>query len=189
VETRFDKIQRALFTDPRDNKVVLSAKDQEIKLRYEKTFTYWVSNPHLTDRQVVRFLINQGVSQSVAYEDLRRIRLMLGNVQMASKEWYRHMVIEMCRKAYSKAEAQGDAKAMALAASTLGKYTKLDKDEAESLPWDQLVPPNFEPEPDPTILGLPADPNIEKNREALRRKYLRTMHPDFVEDAEVVEES
>ena len=189
-DTRFDKIQKVLFTSPEDTRIVLSDKDLEIKQRYEKVFTYWINNPELPERRIVHFLQHEcGVAKSVAYEDLRRIKRLLGNVQLASKEFYRHTVIEMCTAAFRMAKAAGDTKAMVMAADKLGKYTKLDKDEAEALPWDQLIPPNFEPDPDISILGFTPDENIEQKRQRLRDKYLQKYDPGHqVEDAVIIED-
>lgn len=186
-ETRIDRIQKAMFSNPEEGEALLSPKDMELKRRYEKAFTHWLTNPQFEDKQIVRFIMNEcGVSRSIAYEDIKVIRSFLGNVKLASKEWYRHMVIEMCRKAYRIAEARNDSKGMALAADKIGKYTKLDKDEAEALPWDMLIPPNFEPDPDPTVLGLSSVDNIEEKRLSLRSKYLSMYDPKYVQDAVLV---
>lgn len=186
-ETRLDRIQKSMFSDPEETKDLLSPKDMELKLRYEKTFTHWITNPHFDDKRIVRFIMNEfGISKTMAYDDLKVVKSFLGNVRLASKEWYRHMVIEMCRKAYNVAEARHDAKAMAMAADKIGKYTKLDKDEAEALPWEMLIPPNFEPDPDPTILGLPSVDNIDEKRLALRAKYLAMYDPKYIQDAVLV---
>ena len=187
--TRLDRIQKAMFTPAEESQALLSEKDMEVKLRYEKVFTYWLNNPHFDDKQIVQFMINFcGVQKSVAYTDLRNIKQILGHVKVASKEWHRHMVVEMCRKAYKVAMARKDPKGMALAADKIGKYTKLDKDEADALPWDELVPPNFDPEPDVTVLGIESVENIEMKRRALRDKYLRKYDPAHFQEAEVVDE-
>jgi hypothetical protein len=188
-ETRFDKIQKAMFETPEKAKNMLSDKDLEIKIRYEKAFTFWLNNPELDDRQVARFLINEcNVSKSVAYEDLKKIKILLGNVKVAAKEWHRHMVIQMSLEAYRMAKAKKDPKSMVLAADKIGKYTKLDKDEAEALPWDQLLPPNFEPDPDIALLNLKPVENIEAKRKQLRDKYLRKYNPKHIEEAVIIED-
>jgi len=184
---KFDKIQRSLFA-PSDKPVVLSDKEQQIKQRWERAFTLWHGNPHYSDRQIVRFLINEcGISRSLAYKDLRYIKMLLGCVKTASKEWYRHMVIEMARAAFVMAKSKQDPKGMALAADKIGKYAKLDKDEPEQLPWDQLIPPEFEPSPDVTILGLDSTPNMEQKRKRLRSKYMSKYDPSQFEEAQTID--
>jgi hypothetical protein len=185
--TTLDKIQEALLSPPHKT-VKLDKREQAIRERYEKAFSFWQQNPHLPDKKIVNFLVNQcGVSRSLAYLDLRNIKYLLGCVRTLSKEWYRHMVIEMCRSAYSIAKIKRDAKAMALAADKIGKYAKLDKDEDDPLPWDQLIPPNFEPKPDVNILGIKPVSNLEEYRKKLRRKYLAKYDPNHFQEAVVVD--
>ncbi len=184
--TRFDRIQKHILS-PEDSREELSTKDLEILHRYEAAFAFWLNNPALDDKAIVSFMMNHcGISKSMAYNELSHLKRMMGCVRTASKEWYRHMVIEMCREAYRLAKARNDAKAMALAADKIGKYTKLDKDEQEQLPWDEILPPNFEPQADITILGLPKMDNIEQTRKKLRNKLLKRFDNSFVEDAEIL---
>ncbi len=183
---KFDKIQKSLFS-PSDKPVQLSDKELETKRRWEKAFALWHANPHYSDKQIVRYLINEcGIKQSAAYTDLIYIKMLLGCVKTASKEWYRHMVIEMARSAFVLAKAKQDPKGMALAADKIGKYAKLDKDEPEQLPWDQLIPPEFEPSPDITILGLEETPKMEEKRKRLRSKYLAKYDPKHFQEAQVL---
>lgn len=184
-----DRIQKAMFIPEEEAKTLLSPYELEVKLRYERVFTYWLQNPHLNDQKIVQFMVNScGLKKSMAYMELKTIKMIMGQVQVASKEWHRHMVVEMCRKAYNVALSRKDPKGMALAADKIGKYTKLDKDEAESLPWDELIPPNFEPDPDVSVLGIERDDNIEIKRRNLRHKYLRKYDPSHFEEAEVIDE-
>lgn len=181
-ETTFDKIQKFLFEDREIAEKHLSPKELELKKRWSAVYAFWIDKPEATDRDLVRFMRAEfGIEKSQAYRDLPKIKLLLGNVKSAGKEYYRLMVIEMCKKAYNVAMTRGDAKAMALAADKIGKYTKLDKDELEALPWDQLMPPNFEPSNDVSVLGITRDPDFEKKREKLRRKYM-----DNIEEAQII---
>ena len=182
-ETTFDKIQKYLFEDKELAEQHLNPHEMEIKRRWASVYAFWIDKPEASDRELVRFMkVEFGIEKSQAYRDLPKIKLLLGNVKAAGKEYYRLMVVEMCKKAYSIALAKGDAKAMALAADKIGKYTKLDKDELEALPWEQLFPPNFEPSNDVSVLGITLDADFEAKRERLRRKYM-----DNVEEAVVLE--
>lgn len=181
-----DKIQSALIANS-DQVANLSPKALHIKERLMQGYSFWVQNPHFSDIKIILFLKNAfGISKSQAHRDVQNIKYLLGNVKNASKDWYRHMVIEMCRKAYVMAEVKRDPKAMALAADKIGKYAKLDKDEQEELPWEQLIPPNFEPVADVTVLGIEKIPNIEQHRQTLRSKILAKYDPKYFQEAEEV---
>ena len=187
--TNFDKIQRALFSDPDSSDAKLTKEQERIRFKYSKAFTYWVNNPSFSDRQIVRFMQNEcNVSYAQAYRDLKFIKLMLGNVSNMSKEWMLYTVIEMCKDAFKLAKMRKDPKGMAIAADKIGKYCKLDKNELDALDWDQLMTPNFEPSPDISILGFKPDPNIEERRRKMREKYLKQYDPNAISDAEIVED-
>ncbi len=187
-KTTLDKIQKELFSPP-DEKTDLAPNYKVIKARLLKGFTFWLENPHLPESKIVNFLQNTcNISRTQAYQDLKNIKILLGNVRNASKEWYRHMVIEMCRSAYNIAKIKRDAKAMALAADKIGKYAKLDKEEDDPLPWDQLVPPNFEPKPDVEILGIKPVSNIDEYRKNLRSKFLSKYDSTHFQEAVIIDD-
>ena len=185
--TTFDKIQRALFAEPGSIERKLSLSQEKIKERCMKGFTIWLNTPSLSDKHIVRFLINEcNVERAQAYKDLQFIKRLLGNVTNPSKEWARYMVIEMEKEAFQLAKLKKDPKAMAIAADKIGKYYNLDKIESE-ISWDQLTPPNFEPSPDISILGFKPDPNIEERRRKMREKYLQKFDPNTISDAEIID--
>lgn len=154
-----------------------------------KAFTFWVNSPSLSDKQVVRFLMNEcDVNRAQAYKDINHIKLLLGNVTNASKEWVRYTVNTMATEAFNLAKQIKDPKAMTMAASQLIKCHGLDKPELDQLSWDQLVPPNFEPSSDISVLGFKPDPNIEERRRKMRQKYLQKYDPNTITDAEILED-
>ncbi len=176
-------IQAHLMDDPDVACIYLSETQLKIRERIKYGYVMWLESPSKPDFLVVKALIDTyGISQRQAYADIDAIKTVLGNIKNAHKEWHRYVVIEMCKKAFELAESNKDPKGMAMAADKLGKYTRLDQIEEDQLPWDQLIPPNFEPSTDITVLGFQHDPNIDKKIAALKRKYM----PE-VEDVEFTE--
>lgn len=163
----------------------LSPVELDIKDRLVAGYTYWIENPTMADSKIVEFIRNTfNISIRQAYADVESIRRMLGNIRNAHKEWNRFVVIEMCKQAFEMAKNEKDAKGMASAADKLGKYTRCDQVDEDQLPWDQLIPPNFEPSTDVTILGFKHDPHLDQKRKALRRKY---MPEEEITDAEILD--
>ena len=182
-ETLFDKIQVSLFSDDSSALEKLSEHDLVIRKRFMAAFTVWLENPTYTDKQLVNFLMREfSIETSQAYRDISKLRVMLGNVRNAGKEWHRYTIIEMCKETYNMAKKKGDPKAMSMATDKLGKYTRCDQLEAEEMPWGSIIPPDLETSTDPTILGFVADPEAEKKRLKMRKKYSRD-----IEDAVLVE--
>jgi len=198
--TKLDRIQRALFSPQQDEKNLDKATKKAMRLRkpltkdekktlerYQAAFTFWQNNPHLSKKDVANFIMNTfNLQKTAAYQDTQNVERLLGNVKISASTWLQHMVNEMCRQAYILAKAKGDAKGMILAADKLGKYNKLDKDEIERIPWESLIPPNFEPVPDVTVLGLEPITNIEEKRKQLRERYKRKYEPSKIEDAVII---
>lgn len=188
-DTLFEKLSVALFKDATEAEHYLSVKEMEVRKRWMAAFSKWYDAPHTSTKDIVTFLSNgcggitEPVSYQQAYKDIVYVQRLLGNIQQASKAWSRYMVIEMARQAYIKAEAKGDAKSMALAANTIGKYTRLDKEEKEPMDWERMIPPSFEPSDDVTLVeGVKPVENIEAYRKKMRSlfKGKNTMVEDVI---------
>jgi len=91
----------------------------------------------------------------------------------------------MLDRAYEIAERRQDAKAIILAADRLGKYTQLDKEDTLKIPYDEIVPQNWEISDDVTILGLNPIEDLEAKQKEMRIKYGSTA----IEDAQILNET
>ena len=142
-------------------------------LRIRTGFTWWFEFPTKTEKDVRDLLMNEfSIVKSTAYDDISIIKILLGDIKNPAKEWIRYQVNAMLDAAYKLAEKQKDAKGMAIAADKKGKYNLLDKQEADPLPFDQIVPQPFEPTEDPTCLGIAKDPDIREKKKKLLEKYI-----------------
>lgn len=183
-KTRLDKIQSSLFDETALE--TLSAKDLEIRARYKQIFTIWLDNPWWSDKEMVRYIRQElKVQKTQAYEDIQRVKLILGNVTNAGKEWHRYSLIEMAKETYNLAKKRGDIKAMAMALDKLGKYTRLDQKDVDEIPWDQLIPPEFDTTDDVGVLKIVRPADFDKKVAKARKKYLGD---DLeIEEADVIE--
>jgi hypothetical protein len=66
---------------------------------------------------------------------------------------------------------KGLVKERILAIATLAKYNKLDQDEAEEMPWDEIIPISIEPTSDPSVLGITPLANKDEVIRQLYEKY------------------
>lgn len=189
-ENAFAKIEHNLFKSREEVALILTDQELEIKERWMLCVSKLLDDPTTPDKDLVSFLRNgcggtcTPVSLSQAYRDLGSIYRIVGKVQTAGKDWYRHMVIEMCKKAYAKAEAAGDAKAMVMAADRIGKYTRVDQLDEEPFDYDQMIPPDLEPTDDVTVnSNLERIPDLEKEKNRLRSLFKSTAVNTEVENA------
>jgi len=183
----FEKIQLYLFEEvdkiPFYHK--LTKTELRLKTHYSKIFSYWIDKPTLSDRKIFNFIKTEiGVADSAAHKYMNDVKLLLGNVRNASKQWQRYKVIAMLDRAYEIAERKKDAKAIILAADRLGKYTQLDKEDTLKIPYDEIVPQNWIISDDVQILGLEPIPDLAAKQKEMRIKYGSTA----IEDIDVINE-
>ena len=185
--TFFEKLQLYLFDDKSEIPYYheFTATELVKKERYANVFAYWIDKPTLSDKKVVQYMTSTfNIKRSQAYRDLHQIKILLGNVRNAAKEWQRYKLIAMIDKAYEIAERKHDVKGMVMAANTLGKYTQLDKEEKTKLPFDEIIPPSWEITGDVTVLGVKKIENLKERQSKMREKYGGTL----IEEAEVINE-
>ncbi len=188
-DTFLEKINKHFFDNEADLPVHFDRDEQNMIIRYRDAYVHWLAQPQKNDRDIVEYMIDtHGVSQATAYRDLARIKLLLGNVKSASKEFHRHTANHMIREGYKEAvDAKKllqvkKAEAMIRAGQALVKVNKLDKDEAENIPWEDIIPLDLEPSTDVSVIGRKPIKNLKELQLKLRKKY------GLIEDAEIVED-
>jgi len=180
--TALDKFHNVLFVDFDESR--LNEDEREMLKRYRSVFTLSLENPSLTDTKLRDYLMEEyGITMATAYRDLSNVRILLGNVQNAGKEWIRYLVNETLKKAIEDARSMGKSgiKLMIMAADKLGKYNRLDREDATELPWDEIIPQSIEPTTDPTVLGIKP---LENKTEEIRRMYEKYRGEIEIEDFE-----
>ena len=172
--TLFEKLQFYLFDDNEKvpEHLKFSEKELIIKKRYTAVFSYWLEKPTLSEKKIVDFMVSElGICRSGAYKDLPNIKILLSNVRNANKEWQRYKLIAMLDNAYAMAEKSGDIKSMIQVADKLGRYTQLDKEDIQKVPYNEIIPQSFEPTDDVTVLGEGSFKNLKERQKKLREKY------------------
>ncbi len=176
--TFLQKMHLHLFDENSDDNIIFDKREQEIIIRFRAAFTKWLSEPHLRDTQMINYLVQQyGISERQAYRDLPQIKSLIGNVHVAGKEFQRHRATEMILKGYEvakDAESHFEVKqamAMIRAGEALVKVHKLDKEDLDNLPFEDIIPLELEPSTDISVIGRRKIENLEELKNKLRRKY------------------
>ena len=81
------------------------------------------------------------------------------------------------------ARRAGDFRSVAALTKVMVQNNRTDKDDEPDLEFDKIVPQNFEPTDDPTVLGIERVPDLRGRIRALYKRYSNTM----VQDAEYEE--
>ena len=176
-----DKFHDVLFTDFNEQEHLTLAEQKQL-LRFRSAFTLSLENPSIPDTKLRDHLIEEfGISTTQAYADISNVRILLGNVRNAGKEWVRYLVNETLKKAIEEADKLGKKGILLkiMAADKLGKYNRLDREDAESLPWEDIVPVPIEPTTDPTVLGIKP---LENKEEVIRKMYEKYKGDIEIED-------
>lgn len=157
---------------------------QQRLLRLRDMYNFWLQFPRKKDLEIVGELeLRYKVSKSTAYEDIRIIKRLLGDLAKTTKDYHRYKFCQMIDETFDMAKRTKDARAMGAAANYYGKYTQLDKEDILDKGYDKIVVQPFEPTDDPSVLGIKAIPNV---REKIRNKIQQYWSED-IEDVEFEE--
>lgn len=170
-EHPIDRFRAVLFENAKESDLTTNEYNQLI--RYRDAFTQSLDNPLIRDTELRDYLMNKyRISESQAYRDLANIRILLGNVRNASKEWIRYIVIEGLKDVAARAKLAGKLKEETLALDKLGKYNRLDKEDMEELPFDKVIPIDWEVTIDVSVLGVEPIENLDAEIDRLYKKYM-----------------
>ncbi|HAQ19584.1 MAG TPA: hypothetical protein DCR40_10190 [Prolixibacteraceae bacterium] len=173
-----EKCNKYLFDDQSELPVHFDADEQNMIIRLRDAYVHWLAHPEKNDSEMINYITETyDVSQSTAYRDLPRVKILIGNVKSVSREFHRHTANHMIREGYKMAvDAESllevkQAEAMIRAGQALVKVNKLDKDESEALPWEDIVPLDLEPSTDVSVIGRKPIANLKEIQAKLRKKY------------------
>lgn len=183
--TNLDEYQLHLFS-PKDE-MERQRLPQELQgrlLRLRALYTFWLNFPSKTTREMVDQSMQQhpGLSRSTAYEDVKLVKVLMGNLEQESKEWQRHVFNQRTEEVYRAAMRSKDLKTAERANADYAKFNRLDRDDEERLDWSQIVPHVIEPTDDPTVIGIAPVKGLRDKIRKLRRRFSADIQDaDFVE--------
>ena len=161
-----ERAQRYLLASVEEmREAKLAPAVQQRMLRLRELYAYWLQNPRLVDKDIVVELQKRhGIGVSQAYEDVRIIKICLGNLGRLT------------------AREQEDAKAFAAVTATYLKGTQLDKEEHNAPDYSVIVPQRFTISTDPSVAGFKVVPGILEKAKKLEARYVQEVEEQLVED-------
>ena len=158
-----------------------------VKARVERLrgcYAFWLRYPRLTVREMVdQDKAMFGVSETQAYDDIHLCQVMLGNLNAASKEFWRWKVNQEIDEDRKAAKAAGDFRALAVMQKNRIKNNRTDTPDEPELAFDKIVPVEFRMTDDPSVIGLQRIPNLRAKIKKMEKRYSM---PD-IEDADFEE--
>ena len=183
-----ERTQRFLFASEEEmNEANLSVNQQTRLLRLHDMYLYWLRHPSYSDKAIVSQLMMQyQISLSMAYEDVRLLKICLGNLGQVTRQWCQYVFMQRCEEGFAMARASGDANAFAKVLSALGKFTRLDHDEDIGPDYSQIIPQQFELTSDPSEAGFQRIPNVNEKIRVLFARYKKeseeAVYTEFIEE-------
>lgn len=154
---------------------------QQRLLRLRDMYNFWLQFPRKKDLEIVLEIERRySVSKSTAYEDIRIIKRLLGDLAKTTKDYHRYKFCQMIDETFDMAKRIKDARAMGAASNYYAKYTQLDKEDILDKGYDKIIVQPFEPTDDPTVLGIKPIPNV---RDKIKSK-IEQYWSDDIEDVD-----
>ena len=180
-----DQYSRYVTLDDSELRELRVAESVLVRLRRIRgLYAYWLQFPSKLDNDLVQYDIAMfKVSLTSAYDDLHLVKVLLGNLQQTTKEFMRWKINKSIEEDIAAARRAGDFRSVAALTKVMVQNNRTDKDDEPDLEFDKIVPKNFKPTDDPTVLGIERVPDLRGRIRALYKRYSNTM----VQDAEYEE--
>lgn len=134
--------------------------------RIRGIYAFFVGHPTTTEKEIFQRLTTGGmpglapVKKSQAFADLNIVRYLIGNLELASKQFTRWKINQELEDDIRKARAQGDYKAVAALQKVRVANFRTDKEDELEMKYENIVPLLMEPSDDPTVLGFNPQKNL-----------------------------
>jgi len=179
-QSTLELCRKHLYDDVNTMPGILPAVRERI-VRIRAGFTYWNDFTRKKDKEIAQHIMNlYRVEKSTAYDDVRLIKELLGNVNKASKDWHLYKTNCWLDEAMEIARVKNNEDAMIKAAAVSGKINKLDKEDPSEFPWDDIKPQTWMITSDPSVIGIKPIPNLKDKIAKLFEKYKSDI--EIVED-------
>lgn len=140
--------------------------------RLRGLYAYWLQFPQKFDQDIVQYdMAMFKVGKSQAYDDLHLVRLILGNLQQASKDFMRWKINQDLEQDLKAARRAGDHRSVAAIEKNRILNNRTDKEDELELEFDKIIPQQFVPSDDPTVLGIKKLPDLRNRIRELVKKY------------------
>lgn len=185
IPTNIDEYQLSLFSSEDEMKRRNLPQEMQTRLlRLRSLYTFWLNFPDKTTREMVQQerVMYQDVKERQAYDDVKLLKMLIGNLEQESKNWHRHVFNQRTEKIYQAAMRAHDYRSAEKANADYAKYNKLDKDEPEKLNYDEITPQMIIPTDDPSVIGIKPVKDLRGKIQRLKKK----LGAD-IEDADFIE--
>lgn len=167
-----DVARTDLFTPQSDLEQRYDYKTVSALMRIRDEYQWTLANPDKPDRAFVDTMVaRHGMSERAIYGDLAIIKQLLPALQSSSREWHRWKANQMLLETYEQAKRRHDTKTMERAAASYAKFNRVDLEDEQVIPYEDIVVQPFTATSDPSVLGIKPIENLDEVIKALTEKY------------------
>lgn len=167
-----DVARTDLFTPQSDLEQRFDCKTVSALMRIRDEYQWTLANPDKPDRAFVDTMVaRHGMSERAVYADLAVIKQLLPALQSSSREWHRWKANQMLLETYEQAKRRHDTKTMERAAASYAKFNRVDLEDEQVIPYEDIVVQPFTATSDPTVLGIKPIENLDEVVKSLIAKY------------------
>lgn len=153
-------------------------------LRLRALYTFWLNFPSKTTREMVQqdMMMHNDIKQREAYDDIKLIKILIGNLEAESKEWHRHVFNRRTDEVYRQAMRDHDNRAAEKANADYAKYNRVGEIDPQPFDFDDIIPHQIEPTDDPTVIGIAPIKDLRGSIRRLKKKLGADIQDaDFIE--------
>lgn len=167
-----DVARTDLFTPQSDLEQRYDYKTVSALMRIRDEYQWTLANPDKPDRAFVDTMVaRHGMSERAVYGDLAIIKQLLPALQSSSREWHRWKANQMLLETYEQAKRRHDTKTMERAAASYAKFNRVDLEDEQVIPYEDIVVQPFTATSDPSVLGIKPIENLDEVIKNLTDKY------------------
>lgn len=153
---------------------------QQRVVRLRALYAHWSQFSAKTDKEMRQWdADNFGVGRTNCFEDITALKLIIGNLEKTTADFARWRINQMLEADMAAAREAGDLKSLAAMQKNYIAANRLDKPDTPDMQFDKILPLQFTPTDDPSVLGITPRKNVRQTIAKLLKRYST--------DAEVVE--
>lgn len=160
--------------------------------RLRGLYAYWLQFPDKFERDILQQdMALFGVGRAQAYDDVRLVQIILGNMQQATRNFMRWKINQDLERDLRAARRAGDHKSVASIEKVRVMNNRTDKEDEPDTNYDRIPLFGVVFTSNPKALGIEGYDNeasLRKDIDTMNRKYSRDIEKEYTDYEEVNED-
>ena len=150
--------------------------------RLRGLYAYWLQFPDKFERDILQQdMALFGVGRAQAYDDVRLVQILLGNMQQATRNFMRWKINQDLEADLKAARRQGDYRSVASLEKVRVLNNRTDKEDEPDKDYDRIPLFGVTFTTNPKVLNIPGYDNeaaLRRDIDKFNRKYSREIEKD-----------